>query len=634
MENIQIEHPNYKSRLNCIRPNVYDGYMLGCDMIHGYESGRYNISQNKCNIPKKQGTTIALDITSIKNKNEKKSIIYKGYIDFINNAANKKNIPFIKINESNAINLGGVVRDMSLNVGDYIKDKFMFSNEIAESPECTMPNQLSNERSPTRLLNGGYSKVSKIKRKSIKQYGGSNSSARPSPSPIPIARRLTFGNEPAPPSPPSPTTLPSPTTNNMPTNSINVSKEKHEYNMYMQHFDVDKLQKLSDQDRNDLIKLLGYFAFVMSRVNKPEDTQSQTGLSLGINFSNFTLLMLFNFFEQRASIKLSKLFEDVLKQSRDVSGKSYLKTEFDENDVPLPYDPKKRLPEFLELDKKIEKIIGIFLALNELNDQELTTQTFNYTYINNPIDELIGLINPFLYSDKTQFTQLMGKSNLDHESPYYAIEDIMKKLKVLETFSDQFLNSYKYFFEIPEDKKLATVVYFDNINNKTDITDITGSICVKDIGECISESGDITLDGLLSVLEFRYVVGVSHTEAEKALNIVKAEKALNIVMNFLEKHRNDKKALIAFVKYITGTITPPSKIIINFTNGYELLFAHTCFRTLDISVKGNKILMSQLENIINETEGFTARGGTRKKMSRKYNKKHTQKQRKTNKHKF
>jgi hypothetical protein len=120
LEERKVIHSNYEiiNRLKKNRPDIVRGYLEGCNLLHGYDTGSYTLEQNPNNIPKTQGTTI--NVTSgIKSEESYENILF-----FLSKETNKRKLPFVKP-AGKGINFGGISRDFSNAVGNFIKENYM-----------------------------------------------------------------------------------------------------------------------------------------------------------------------------------------------------------------------------------------------------------------------------------------------------------------------------------------------------------------------------------------------------------------------------------------------------------------------------------------------------------------------------
>ncbi len=143
------------------------------------------------------------------------------------------------------------------------------------------------------------------------------------------------------------------------TPSNNKSKIKTDIDLSPKNFIISKL---TDDVIPGLSNVLAYYAFTYNRLN-----YDKFRASLGINFSSFTIMMLFNIFSERTKISLSEVFNILLgfvdlfeltDQDRD---ESYDSTKFLEKK--LSTNPNKT-EDIMRLFKIIDRYIGIFYAIN------------------------------------------------------------------------------------------------------------------------------------------------------------------------------------------------------------------------------------------------------------------------------
>ena len=380
-------------------------------------------------------------------------------------------------------------------------------------------------------------------------------------------------------------------------NSINkTKKDTTDVDLQSKYFNIQKFK--NDDELNKLGQVLGYFAFSVPRVHKD-------GLSLEINFSTFTLLMLFNYFELCFGSKLSDVLSKIIKL-KNVN--KYLDIPYDENDLPISFTKIKterqerqeiqNNQEFISLDNELLKFVGILLCIREIDEPETTLeileQQINGEYVNHPYNILMNLLIPFLYQNTDVSSKLMTMQTNDHPSPYYLIEDMILKLRNIELISNAFIQ-------------------YGNTVGFTYLLSDNRFIDIETLGQCISENSLITRESLLNIIQY---TGVKN---------IQAQSVFETFINSL-----NKIGILKFIKYVSGSIKLPNKIIINFINNpisNTQLNAHTCFYSLDINIEvlNTEELMfsalsSVIENIEKETVYSTSGGGYSKKQKNRKNK--------------
>jgi len=415
------------------------------------------------------------------------------------------------------------------------------------------------------------------------------------------------------------------------TPSNNKSKIKTDIDLSPKNFIISKL---TDDVIPGLSNVLAYYAFTYNRLN-----YDKFRASLGINFSSFTIMMLFNIFSERTKISLSEVFNILLgfvdlfeltDQDRD---ESYDSTKFLEKK--LSTNPNKT-EDIMRLFKIIDRYIGIFYAINDeyfQNDNiiiktSIMKGSYHQPY---PFDELINLVKPYLFTIEEQKTKVLKLEDVFFDyvkgiRNYVPIlEEIIRRLLVLEELSLHFLELYEY-------NENNLVVYEEGQEE-------IKSISVFELGKCISEPNDITFEKIKSILNIR----ASNPDDVNANNFY------HELLSFLdEAGKKDPHTLYKFVSYITGNIILPQIINIKLIDGTgpepnSATVAHTCSNTLDVYMKNNFTPEQILEEIKSNIESnlelsaksMTIKGGAINK-SRKLIKHKTRRHHKSrnNKHKL
>jgi hypothetical protein len=553
---INLKHPIKEQKLNTLTDeNIKKGYLLCFEMLDtNNENYKLNFDveifvdwDERIVFDKKNLEGLYVQLLSYAN-NEK--LKYQTYIPIIEEIGGK------------AINGGGVRRNSAILLGKYITEKYMFYIINQPNKKCNITANSTNKNP----LVGGYKRTIKNKLqkyKKTKQIGGAATAA---------AAETT-------------------------TKALNSSNNKstNQNIIQSQYFDANKI---NNTDPEELGKILGYFAFFVPRIHND-------GLSLGINFSIFTLLILFNYFELRAGSKLSTVFDKIIKIE---NVNDYLDIKYDEYDLPISFNVVKageRSDIFKELDKELLKYVGILLCINEIDEPDKTLEQIDYSInghnghnVDHPYSILMNLVIPFLYSDKTEITKLMSQNDDNHKSPYYLITDIISKLQKLELLSKSFIEYFKILYD-----------YDYPIDYLT--TDI------ETLGQCINENVILTPRDLLSVIKIE----------NDTPNFYLVSYLEDIINSFTSNN------ILDFIKFVTGSIKLPEKIIIKIIYSLNpltpFLVSHTCSYTLDINIniKGNinhpnlkNILEFQLKNAIGDTT-FTIAGGSRNLNKNRHNKK-------------
>jgi hypothetical protein len=280
------------------------------------------------------------------------------------------------------------------------------------------------------------------------------------------------------------------------------------------------------------------------------------------------------------------------------------------------YKPETRKAEFRDLDIEMEYFIGLFYAIEELYypddfTRDLNTQIKSQKY-NSPFEELISLVSKYTHSSRDRF-----QSQVNSESDKMYDEEIsflLSQLEKLGLLGSLFRNAYNDIF--------GTETYNLTI-------DASGNpilnVDLFSLGQCISQKDDITAEAIKKKILY------NNSSTGEHLKIVK-----NGINNFLENHKNNKLMLFLFVKYITGSVSLPSKIDINVINNPNIrIKAHTCFFSLDVGthpdVETPELLSRFLEAQFLSGSEFGLAGGSRKIHNRSRKQYRKQSHKKSNK---
>jgi hypothetical protein len=404
---------------------------------------------------------------------------------------------------------------------------------------------------------------------------------------------------------------------NTPVNTpASTEKTKTEIDLSPKIFDPMKLD--TDEKIKNLASVLKYYIFKASRLNeKPQ--------SLGINFSLFTLCILFDYFKESfyMKLKLSYFFEYILNEVPEDKKKSYFTVPLDKDGKPEPYEQPAD-EKLKRVDDIIYYMIGFFYSIYEYyfkkdSSRELmqliNEQTDQSLY---PFQRIIALVSVFIYAPGDNDKIIAKLTNLypDKNNTYYIelINDIIKRLKTLEKLSDYLeLSRYKQFL-ISKDVAYGKLGGYYEYNIKSIL-----NISVIELGKCISESDTITADKLINRIRINYESAEPIPEA----NIKELDGVSISLINFLKKA--DQKTLLQFIVWITGSVTLPSiiRIVIYYKlkgdNINDPIYnVHTCSNTLYVhpykinperkseiesqleSQPTNKIIITDKDMIIND----------------------------------
>jgi hypothetical protein len=150
------------------------------------------------------------------------------------------------------------------------------------------------------------------------------------------------------------------------------------------------------------------------------------------------------------------------------------------------------------------------------------------------------------------------------------------------------------------------------------------------LGRCISQNDDITAAAIKGIIKYSNNSNAPHLQL--------VQTTIDV---FLDKYKDIKLMLYAFIRYITGSVSLPSTITLNVTNNPNIrILSHNCFFPLDvgthIDVSTSVSLLSVIENQIKYDTGFGLAGGSRKTRTRTRTRKHKNNnkhaQRKSHKH--
>ena len=564
LEESIVIHPNYENIQKLKRPAIVKGYVEGCNLLHGYNTGSYNLYQNLNNTPTSRG------VIKVSARIEPEES-YIGIVGFLKINENKSKEMFVRP-QGPGINLGGISREFSNAVGNYIKENFMIP---------VVPKDCS--------------------RKS--QAGGAAAAA--------------------------------PNHNNNPTTgNSNASNSEKKSDIDLSPMDFNLSESTTEEKIEQLAPVLGYYAFVVPKIN-------DQALNLGINFSAFALIVLFNddIISKLITI-LTKLkgFYTTTNAEGNKRVHEYFQLEFDPEDIPV-YNPESTTraeKKFRDLDIEIEYLIGLFYAIDELYypddfTRNLNTQIESKKYIP-PFEELISLVSKYTHSSRDRF---QSQANSENDRIYDdEITSLLLKLEKLGLIGALFRQVYNDTYGVEKYNFIADA-RGDPIDNIFDLFSL---------GQCISQNENITAESIKSIITYQ---NDPTPENENSDNVkIAKQKNLDIVKTainrFLEINTENKQMLYKFLKYITGSLSLPSQITINVINNPNIrIIAHTCFKSLDVGtnpdVSTPELLTSFLEAQILSDTGFSTAGGSRKTHThsrKQYRKQSHKKSHKHNKNKI
>lgn len=595
MANILADHPLYNDKkilpiLNTKIPLVIDGYAMGCDMLHGYRRKNVEISINPSNMPRGSGKK-TIEILQQSTDEEH----YDKILEYLGNENDYNKITYIKITDGQGINVGGLSSEFASKLGNYIVEQFL--KTVNEKEKCEMPTRresASANNNPSQK--GGAAAVPESASNGNNVNGNSVSGNSVNGNSVNRLRgNGNRGNR-------------NRNREAEPRAAVSAPEPKKKIEVKDLSPKIFRLDSPDDPKfREQLPKILGYYAFVASKIN--ESTRNR--MSLDINFSLFTLMMLFNFFEQRSETKksLSTLIKEIIEFGK--ANPTYFDIPEDEV-IMLPISfinstiQKERPDRFNAMDAEIAKFIGIFYALHELYfSKELKETLKRYasddvykSTIPHPFQELISLLSPFLFNSEEMGSFAM----LDEPDK---LKPILEKLEALELLSSNFMNFYKKAFGVD-----AFNLVVDSAGNPA-----IDNVSIAELGKCISMTEEITLENIITRLKY-------HNET-----IPGAPETKKLFEDFLKSIKDDTAKLVHLIRYITGSAALPNEIMIKMErHGSDYLNAHTCFNTLDIAVIGSTIptpdnenikitavdLLAELNKITEMELGFTTMGGGQK----------------------
>jgi hypothetical protein len=535
LEERTVIHPNYFIINQLERLEIVKGYLECCNLLHGYDTSSYTLRQNPHNTPRDQGETIDV------SKQMKSEESYKGIVEFLAFKGNKIKQPYVKP-DGPGCDAGGISRDFSNAVGNYIKEKYM--------THVVVPKVLSIESESLT---------------SNSQAGGAAAAAEN------IRRNAATGNSRA---------------------NSNASNSEKKIDIDLSPMDFNLSETTTEEEIQNLASVLGYYAFVVPKL-------SDKGLNLGINFSAFALIVLFN---DDIITKLTTILTRLrhFETTTNSDGKQRVDEYFQ---LDLPYDAESitRKQEFKDTDKEIEYLIGLFYAIDELYypddfTRDIKNQIDSKIY-NSPFEELISLVSKYTHSSRDNFKSQAnseGYKIYDNE-----IQSLLSKLENLGLLGSLFRNAYNDAFG--KDTYNLTV----NASNQP-----IPNVDLFSLGQCISQNENITAKAISKIIDYH------NYSTDYHLTMVK-----NAINGFLDKHNKNTQMLFRFIKYITGSLSLPSKIEINVMNNYNMrIKAQTCSFILNVGshpdVSTIDSLVKFLEGHILYDTGFGIAGGSRKTRNR------------------
>ena len=584
-------HPNMKnSKFQNLRPNVYESYRKALDVIHGInyrdEITKYMIKTNVGPIMG-GGSTFNLQL------NYKPEDVYEIFINniILRPGAFFNTIPHVRIIGSRASDAGGVRRQITTELGEYLAEKFMFPIKIQEKGKDEVENSVSfNNGAAAASANNGAAAASANNGAAAASANNgaaaasANTGAAASANNGAAAASANTGAAAA--ASANTGAAAAASANNSSKNKTkknNIACLVKKNNSLPQNIDIVKTLETAEFGHGNLIaKLLAYFSFVFT--NAQNDLASNA--SLGITFSHFTLAILFNTFEIRYDKRLSTLFKDINDAINDDNIKYANNSNSEDATLRINiYKPGRvtktttntngaaaaapatalKVSSKVALDKEIEKFIGFFYALEEEYDNESFNTLINQKVddenplINFPIDDIINLIIKYIFNPK-ELSELMDTASRrdETESRKLYIPKILERLLHLEAFSDEYREQYKHI----NPAELQCLVYDSVTKQKLD-----NNISLADLGECISAPEFIDMNEFMKIIKYP--------------NIDRQTKSLFI--RFLESFKDDQDKIKGFLFVTTGSRSFPRQFKINMTTRGDIIAgAHTCFNLVDI----------------------------------------------------
>jgi hypothetical protein len=582
-----LSNDNLLSKWKEHRPELFRGYNDMCELMHGYTNENYFVLDS--DLEQKYNAPV-LNLNNETGKKKENVDIYLILINYIKTNINI--VPTIKID--NGSDLSGLSREFCTIIGDYIKLTFM--TDLIPDISSTTSNQ------------GGGSLEPPLQ----------ESSAQETSAQVPLIN--------------------------------NTQCIKNDEGKYKKMFDINKL---NEENIKTLSLVLYFFMYTMSPFCKSVGdfgVKQSLYLSLGISFSDFTLMIIFGMFKKIGEKKLlSKIVEDIINYISNVEKNYFVEpsdnvTECDkENYVKAYYpsktkdgienNPEKRTPFQSELDNKLEYYIGVMNSLDESVFEEEIIQDINIIQdipicLPFPLKKFIIKLVYNLYSFNER-KEIISEINSDYNQTTYEeiLKKILEKIKLLESINTNLKEILKY-----------TPV------SSTCFTENDEPLSLYDLSILISSPLIVTKESVIDLLK--------NTKANKENNtqdMKDAIGALEYTLNSVEMNNNNK--LKQFLKFITGSTNLPPIIQIVLVE-HTPIVAHTCFNKLDIKRKSsfenlkknnpnvsynNKKYEDFIKDIILEaipTDGFAFAGGVRnrnrnrnrisnKKISKKYKKKYS-----------
>ena len=227
----EIKHKN-TCESNEIYQGLYQGYLEACKVLHGYDTElSYKLDTNPNEPDDSADSTDTIVVSRLMEIQE----CYDGIVLYLKKATNRKKYTYVKVG-STGIDAGGLSRQFSNSVGNYIKQTFM----------------IPSIRQTTNSQAGGANNHINVANNVVSNTNIENN------------RSSTTGSN----------------TNSCPKKEIfNVSPMDFNLNL-----------KQTEEEIKNLSQVLRYYAFTTSRINSDNNSK----FSLGLNLSAFSLIVLFD----------------------------------------------------------------------------------------------------------------------------------------------------------------------------------------------------------------------------------------------------------------------------------------------------------------------------------------------------
>lgn len=474
-------HPNYDKFIK-LPPDseVRAGYLEGCKILHGdfgnpdSDGHMYNNKLSaNLNQPSSRGRTIFL--TTEFDPNE----CYNNINEYLKEDTNKSTYTFIKKLKALGIDAGGLSNQFSIAVGDHIKTTFMKS--IITDTES--------------------------------QAGGA---AEPSELPE------------APPAAEPSAKLPAPLPAELPAAAAPCPTKKK--------FDLSPMNFVLPPDQSSIIDLayvLAYYAFGVSRINNFDRAK----LNLGINFSAFALIVLFDttgIIQEIVGILKTLLTKKTIPTANSNNKKTtkvnaYFHLEIDESVAMPTYKNPERIQEFKEIDNRIERLIGKLYAVEELYYRESFTDAFGFKFEGNSElqlhDEFFSLLKKFTHTSVAETAKENSTGNRIWDD---VINDLLPTFNNLNLLGTSFRTFYTPVLQV-----------LNTSNNLPVLIDLFS------LGECISQPDELSAEAIKSLINYNFV---SASTEQKTI----VPGAIN---KFLDDNDNNHDMLRGFLHLMTGDIS-------------------------------------------------------------------------------